>query len=513
MRRIGDAPPEVADRTGEPLTAGVTELMRRPSSTTSARTALVDGTLRVDRDQGRIGILLDVSAHRRTFPLRPAGKRPLDRAPTASRSWVDPTQRGRRTVTQVARPIALVLVLTATLAACSGDGGGRAQRPASTTASAVDCSGWTDPALPAPAGAAAVGSPADVCLALNHLQTVGSHNSYHVRPDEPVFSALESFDAALAASLDYTHAPLHVQLAEQGVRQLELDVFADPDGGHFARRHLLPALGQPADETGADRLGAPGFKVLHVQEVDYLSRCWTLVECLEQVRDWSRAHPDHVPIAILVELKTDVIPDPLGVFVQPLPIGPAELDALDAEIRSVFSDDEVITPDDVRGDAATLEEAVLAGGWPTLGDARGKVLFLMDNGEPLRSDYLAGHPNLEGRVLFTNAEPGDPDAAFVKRNDPLGNGAAEIAGLVRRGYVVRTRADADTEQARAGDTTMRDAALRSGAQWVSTDYPAPGMAERFGTGYVVRLPGGLVARCNPVNSGPACRSDLLEPRR
>ena len=77
----------------------------------------------------------------------------------------------------------------------------------------------------------------------------------------------------------------------------------------------------------------------------------------------------------------------------------------------------MILPDDVRGDHATLEEAVLEDGWPTLGQSRGKVIFMMDNGDPYRSTYLAGHPTLEGRVLFTNAEPGQPDAAFVKRND------------------------------------------------------------------------------------------------
>ena len=77
--------------------------------------------------------------------------------------------------------------------------------------------------------------------------------------------------------------------------------------------------------------------------------------------------------------------------------------------------------------------------------------------------------------MFTNSTPGQPDAAFIKENDPTGANQARIADEVRRGYVVRTRADADTRQARTGDTTMRDAALASGAQWVSTDYPAPGM--------------------------------------
>jgi hypothetical protein len=134
-------------------------------------------------------------------------------------------------------------------------------------------------------------------------------------------------------------------------------------------------------------------------------------------------------------------------------------------------------------------------------------MFLMDNGGGYRTDYLAGHPNLEGRVLFTNANPGDPDAAFVKRNDPF---AADIPDLVAAGYVVRTRADADTVEARENNTGPRDQALASGAQWVSTDYQAPGMAVGFTSSYVVEIPGGTVARCNPVNAPPGCDSALLD---
>lgn len=408
----------------------------------------------------------------------------------------------------------VVVVLLLGVAACDSDSSARSPND---DLGGV-CRGWNATGVPPAADAAdpreapppSTGdAEADRCLRINQIQVIGSHNSYHVEPQEPVASALKSFDPALLAGLEYTHSPLPVQFDDEGVRQIELDVFADPAGGRYDQRHLLPSLGLPAD-SGAPELERPGFKVLHVQEVDFLSTCLTFVQCLEQVKAWSDAHRRHVPIAVLVELKDEAIPDPLGTFVQPLPIGPAELDALDAEIRSVFPGDRIITPDDVRGTAGTLGEAVLAGGWPTLGDARGKVMFLMDNGGQKRLDYLSGHPSLEGRVLFTNAEPGEPDAAFVKRNDPLDRSGTTIPELVRRGYIVRTRADGDTVQARTGDTTQRDAALRSGAQWISTDYPVPGRAERFGTDYVAQLPGHNVARCNPVNTGPRCRDDALE---
>jgi hypothetical protein len=107
-------------------------------------------------------------------------------------------------------------------------------------------------------------------------------------------------------------------------------------------------------------------------------------------------------------------------------------------------------------------------------------------------------------VIFTNAEPGQPDCAFTEQND----GAQEtIAALVRLGYLVRTRTDADTKQARTNDTTRREIALASGAQLLSTDYPASEASQW--TGYSVSLPGGAVTRCNPIDAPPSCSNQVL----
>ena len=346
------------------------------------------------------------------------------------------------------------------------------------------------------------------CVHLNQIQVLGSHNSYKQPVTPAILELLRLFDAGLAESLEYSHLPLADQFSNEGIRQIELDVFADTEGGRYARRVGLDVAGLPNDPP--PELLEPGFKVLHVQDLDFNVSCLTFVACLQQVKSWSDAHPGHLPIAILVELKDDAIPDPFNFgFTVPEPIGPDDLDRLDAEIRSVFDESEMITPDDVRGSHATLDEAVRAGGWPTLRDAAGQVLFLMDNAGHYRDDYRAGRPSLEGRVLFTNATPGDADAAFVKENGPIGN-VEHIRDLVAAGYVVRTRADEPTIQARSGDTTQRDAAIASGAQWVSTDYPVPGSSPF--SDYFAAIPGGEPARCNPVNTGPRCRSSALEPQ-
>lgn len=349
---------------------------------------------------------------------------------------------------------------------------------------------------------------ADRCVRLNHLQVLGSHNSYHIQPEPDLFDLLLFFEPSLLA-WEYNHLPLEEQFSFQGIRQIELDLFHDPDGGYHANPLGLQIIANDPD-IRIPHFEPPGLKVFHVQELDFQTTCPTFVNCLEVIRDWSDANPGHLPISVLLELKDETIPDPGFGFRTPLPFDAAALDGVDAEIRSVFAEKRLLTPDFVRGNRETLEEVILETGWPTLRDSRGKILFLMDNGGEKRALYREGHPSLAGRVLFTNANPGDPDAAFVKRNDPLGDGA-EIVDLVSQGYLVRTRADGDTIQAREDDPTQRDAALASGAQFVSSDYPVPN--PDFGTDYFVEIPGGMPAACNPINAPPGCRTASLERLR
>jgi Phosphoinositide phospholipase C, Ca2+-dependent len=348
----------------------------------------------------------------------------------------------------------------------------------------------------------------DANVRLNQVQVIGTHNSYHLQDPPKLLDVIKAFDKTLGESIEYTHPALPVQFSREGVRQIELDVFADPKGGRYAKRRLLAVIKQPI-ASGIAALNQPGFKVLHVQDVDFNSNCLTFVECLTVVRTWSRAHAQHLPIAILVEAKDDPTVDPLHMgFVVPPPLTTADFDALDAEIRSVFPANEMITPDDVRGTHATLEQAVRSGtGWPTLASARGKVLFLLDQGDQ-RKLYIEGHPSLRGRVIFTNATPGEPDAAFVEMNDPNGKNLSQIQQLVREGYIVRTRSDADTVEGRSNATKTRDNAIASGAQFVSTDYPAPDKSPF--SPYVVTLPGNRAWRCDPVNAGPTCISAALD---
>jgi len=349
----------------------------------------------------------------------------------------------------------------------------------------------------------------DKIVHVNQIQVIGSHNSYHAgfAPSERKY--LEMKNPKELRGLDYHHPPLGEQLSA-GIRQVEIDIFNDPLGGRFAHPAIVKAIaaaGLPADPDfdPNHEMDKPGFKVMHVQDLDERATCHTFVHCLTDVRDWSKQHPQHLPIFILVETKEgkpkDMPNAPQGdVFTS------AIFDAMDAEIRTVFKPGEYITPDEVRGNAPTLNEAIRTKGWPTLAKARGRVIFLLDQ-QHAGPAYAEGHPSLRGRIVFTNAIAGNPDAAFIEQNE---GSQAEIDALVKQNYLVRTRTDEPTEQAHTNDRTMLNRALASGAQMLSTDYPTSEPSPW--SDYSVGLPGGLPARCNPLNKPAGCVDSLLEPR-
>jgi len=338
--------------------------------------------------------------------------------------------------------------------------------------------------------------------AMNDIQVVGSHNSFKARIPAAVMARIRAAEPKLADGLNYYHLPLARQF-DAGVRQIELDIFADPNGGRYADPAGEAWARAAGERTGFDRAAMlqPGFKVFHIPDVDYLSTCVTLVHCLGEVNRWSMAHPDHLPIMITINAADTPSKRP-GVS-DPLPLeDPALLDALDREIRSVLPGRRLIAPDEVRGSAATLRDAVRQRGWPALSAVRGRIYILFDVRRLVSEAYRRGHASLAGRAMFGWYPDDQPEAAVEIVQDPLTDGDL-IRGLVRQGIIVRTRTDANTVEARAGDLAKARAAMASGAQAISTDY-YPGAPDPLGRRFVVTLPAGAMARCSPVRVPVGC---------
>jgi hypothetical protein len=283
-------------------------------------------------------------------------------------------------------------------------------------------------ALPAPLAAGPPKSQPDAPifaleeagLRLDQLQLKGSHNSYHRAPRW-----------ALSRAFRYSHAPLEVQLEEQGVRHLEIDVrYANGD-----------------------------LRVNHAPIVDARSTCTRFHDCIRRVKRWSKAHPLHVPIFVFVQPKEGMVSAELD----------DKLELLDREIGRVFSRHDLLMPSDVAGSFPTLRKAVMEQGWPALASSRGKVAFVLFGHSRLVHKYAKNRPCLEGRRMFVaGASSGAPYVAVLSIDDPVAR-QSDILHAVQDHLLVRTRADAGAQRS----LTRRNAAIASGAHFIGSDFVDP----------------------------------------
>jgi hypothetical protein len=328
-------------------------------------------------------------------------------------------------------------------------------------------------------------------LKINQLQVIGSHNSYRHAIETDLYNLLQAKDTSRSLKgLQYTHIGLTEQL-DKGLRNLEIDVYADTQGGKYAHPKGLDIAKSKEAYDPEGLMNKPGFKVFHMPDIDFRTSCNTFKICLQELKKWSNANPDHIPVFITLEPK-DGEANFFGT--KPENFTPELFDALDKVIYKELGKDKLITPDMVRGKYSTLEEAVLNNNWPTLKKAKGRFLFILDNNGAKRDLYALNHPSLKGRVVFINAEPGKPEAATMFRNNAED---AEITDLVKKGYIIRTRADSDTKEARANDYSHFNAAKTSGAQIITTDYYLP--STFFSSPYQIKFDDGGYVRANPVN--------------
>lgn len=293
---------------------------------------------------------------------------------------------------------------------------------------------------------------------INQIQVIGTHNSYHKKPE--YISWAKNY-VKETEDWDYEHLPLDVQL-DNGVRSFELDIHNTPEG----------------------------WKVMHVPKFDEKSTCPNLQECLRVICEWSNRNPEHVPISVLLEWKSE------GPIIDKTITAPTkqDIERIEKDILAVWSRDRIITPDSVRGDFKTLEEAILKKGWPALEESRGKIMFIFHNKRELRELYLEGYPNLEGRLMFVNSYPGKPYSATIIIDNPFNE---EIPMWVQKGYFIRVFGGDPKSQNSDKAKLKNDKAFSCGAQIISTDNP-PGEPHPE-TGYVMLFPDGSTVRWNPIN--------------
>lgn len=273
----------------------------------------------------------------------------------------------------------------------------------------------------------------DATLKLNEVQFLASHNSY-----KKMGSGIGKFFVGLgdsfaeARALQYSYHPLTYQL-EQGIRSFELDV----------------------------RLRQNKFELTHVPLVDNSSTAVNFFLALEEIRLYSEHNPNHLPLLILLEFKTDwMMLDP---FLQN--ITEEELVIFDAMLEEVFGDD-LFTPRDMLETDTTLRETITTTGWPTIQNLLGKVLFIMHPSETFVPMYYQMDDTLSTQNMFLGANMDtyqEPYASFIVHNDP---NFYDIRPLVAENFIVRTRLDASLQL----HESEWENGIRSGAQILSSDF-------------------------------------------
>jgi hypothetical protein len=355
-------------------------------------------------------------------------------------------------------------------------------------------------------------------LRLNELQYIGTHNSYHIEPDHLIALMLEKYqygkdttwDAeALNIALAYTHVPLDVQL-ELGIRTFELDVHDDPQGGAFSQpgiQKLYEAEGLKGHipyDTYQD-MKKPGFKVFHTADYDFRSTCKLFLQCLSLIKYWSVNNPNHVPIIIQIEPKSGG-KKAIGNLYTPT-LSPEFTEdtftRLENEILSVFSADDVITPDIVRGEYDGIKASLKSKGWPKLKDILGKVLFILIHPDESTSIYVGKDKSLKGKLMFANLWENENESSFVMYTKPFKDEhITAISKANRQNILTYTRGDANSSEARENDYTNAIKAMKSGANIISTDFPFP---DNRISSYQLRFSNGRFVQCNKYIAREKCK--------
>lgn len=284
-------------------------------------------------------------------------------------------------------------------------------------------------------------------LKLNQIQVLATHNSYKTMPNMYISYPMNLLFGQKVRNGWYEMAPLIEQL-DQGYRGLELDV--NPYGDSFILMH---------DSITDWRTNGRDFEL-----------------ALKEIKFWSDTNPGHAPLHIMLQVRNAFCPYSLKFKF----FNPERLKGLDALIADTLGD-KVITPCSVKGDYPTLQQAVLANAWPTVGDSLGKIYFTTLFDQPKVKDmYVELDPSFASQqsfVYFRPSEKLEDYAAIILADDPLGAGLAE---LIEQNYIIRTRIDEQFDHS----NERFWGAINLGASIMSTDYP---IGNLYDDDYVCKL--------------------------
>ncbi len=309
-------------------------------------------------------------------------------------------------------------------------------------------------------------------IPMNEIRVLASHNSYKIQPTLRTLRFLNRFKSVLSEEnqpfqLEYSHVPITEQLSTYHIRGLELDVYNDPKGGRYFKHRLnLFIPNQRVREDKYKALKEPGFKIIHIPDIDYQTNNLTLSDALLELNEWSMLNPMHAPIFVNIELKGSALGDEAGIlrlfgFKKAIPFDSNSLKLMDSLFQTRLKT--IYRTTDFLNNERTLQDRILYQGWPTLGEVRGRIFVIV------QGSGASSYPELG--VAFKYGRSDNPNCIFLLCDDPR---TKEMRIRQERStHIIRTRTDAGTIEARINDYGRLSKALESGAQILSTDYYKP----------------------------------------
>lgn len=297
----------------------------------------------------------------------------------------------------------------------------------------------------------------------NEVAFIGTHNSYQkacLPARQQLFEAVSTvtFGLVKAEKAKFSSDYLTDQL-NLGIRSIELDVETLVKGDDVS------------------------FVCTHSPIFDMTTHCYDFSLALEEIKLWSDANPNHLPITIIIEPKKSFLPE------QNMRYFTCEYANILGDTAKNILGSSLLAPADMLRDYASFGEMRAADDWLTLGETRGKVLLLLHE-TTVTEDYIKQDSSVKSQTIFPMLRYGDADrdcASFliINKASDIKKQAAEV---LEKNLIIRTRSD------NYGSYNEEDSqtALTSGAQIVSTDYPPKAdmtTAERLVTfnGYTVHL--------------------------
>eukprot|EP01064_Diplonema_japonicum_P033189 TRINITY_DN6480_c3_g1_i1.p1 TRINITY_DN6480_c3_g1~~TRINITY_DN6480_c3_g1_i1.p1 ORF type:complete len:374 (+),score=81.23 TRINITY_DN6480_c3_g1_i1:62-1123(+) len=221
---------------------------------------------------------------------------------------------------------------------------------------------------------------------LDKFQVIGAHNSSHVA---------NVFGLFFIKVWRYTLPPLKSQL-DQGIRHFEIDAWYDRTNDEWFMLHenLIDQL--TVDDAPASLHGS-----------------------LERIYEWSKAHPDHFPLILNLDIKgsyTYGFAWAAPIFGRGLQTDssytPAAYQKVKDIVKSIWKPNKLFTPMDLKANATSgvsLRDYVRENGWPSVTDLKGKTLVFLN----LYGELKGGAIHADEKLFFVRGHDFDNDKDYV----------------------------------------------------------------------------------------------------